>query len=69
MNWHLAEISWHVLLRAIALLVCWNVAGWTAHRVWCYRTHRYTAVAAAPELIPVENVWALLRGDLLCHRA
>jgi len=69
MNKHLAEISKHVTTGAIAVLVI-DGAGW--HRslklivpdnIVLLRLPPY-----APELNPVENIWAYLRPNHFAHQ-
>lgn len=67
MNLHLAEISTHVRTGSIAAIIC-DGAGW-------HQTGGELRVPSnivllplppyAPELNPMENVWAYLRGNKL----
>ena len=69
MNLHLAEISCCVLPGAIALLIL-DRAGW--HSSPKLNIPDNIALLPlppyAPELNPVENIWAFLRGNFLSHR-
>jgi transposase len=69
MNEHLAEISRCVSVGAIALLIL-DGAGW--HRSPNLKIPDNIALLPlppyAPELNPVENIWAFLRGNVLSHR-
>ena len=69
MNKHLAEISCCVTLGAIALLVI-DGAGW--HRspglIVPANIVLLTLPPYAPELNPVENIWAYLRANKFCHQ-
>jgi hypothetical protein len=69
MNEHLAEISRCVSIGAIALLVL-DGAGWhtSANLNIPGNIILMPLPPYAPELNPVENVWAFLRGNLLSHR-
>jgi hypothetical protein len=69
MNEHLAEISRHVSVRAIAVLVL-DGAGWhTSPRLKVPGNIVLLPLPAySPELNPVENVWEYLRGNFLSHR-
>jgi hypothetical protein len=69
MNEHLAEISRNVSVGAIAVLTL-DGAGWHSSpklalpdNIILLRLPPY-----APELNPIENVWAYLRANLLSHR-
>jgi transposase len=69
MNEHLAEISRNVTAGAIGLLIL-DGAGWhgsprlnVPDNVVLSRLPAY-----APELNPIENVWAYLRSNYLSHR-
>jgi transposase len=69
MNMHLAEISCCVLAGSMALLIL-DRAGWHSSpklripdNIALLRLPPY-----APELNPVENIWAFLRGNFLSHR-
>jgi hypothetical protein len=69
MNLHLAEIAKQVAAGAHAVLVL-DKAGWhtspklrNPENITLLRLPAY-----APELNPVENLWAFLRQDLLSHR-
>jgi transposase len=66
MNAHLAEISRTVAGRAHAILVL-DGAGWHGAKALCV-PHNITLLPLppyAPELNPVENVWAYLRANRL----
>ena len=69
MNIHLAEISRQVTEGAHAVLVL-NQAGWHTSRK--LRVPENISLLSlppyAPELNPVENVWAYLRANFLSHR-
>ena len=69
MNEHLAEISRHVSVGAIALLVL-DGAGW--HSSPQLKVPDNIVLLAlppyAPELNPVENVWEFLRANFFSHR-
>jgi hypothetical protein len=69
MNEHLVEISRHVSVGAIAVLVL-DAAGWhTSPRLKL--PHNIVLLplpAYSPELNPVENVWEYLRANFLSHR-
>jgi transposase len=69
MNMHLAEISCCVSTGSIALLIL-DRAGW--HTSPILKIPDNIALLPlppyAPELNPVENIWAFLRGNLLSHR-
>jgi hypothetical protein len=70
MNEHLKEISTQVAQGAHALLIC-DGAGWhqiggalkVPDNITLLKLPPY-----APELNPVENVWAYLRANKLCNR-
>ena len=59
MNVHLAEISRHITKGAHAVLVL-DQAGWHISLL--------PLPPCAPELNPVEQVWAYLRANFLSHR-
>lgn len=69
MNMHLAEISCCVSTGSIALLIL-DRAGW--HCSPKLKLPDNIALLPlppyAPELNPVENIWAFLRGNFLSHR-
>ena len=69
MNVHLAEISRHVTKGAHAVLVL-DQAGW--HTSPKLRVSENISLLPlppyAPELNPVEQVWAYLRANFLSHR-
>jgi len=69
MNEHLAEISRHVSVGAIALLVL-DRAGWhSSPRLAVPKNIALLPLPPySPELNPVENVWEFLRGNFLSHR-
>lgn len=69
MNEHLVEISRHVSVGAIAVLVL-DGAGWhTSPRVKLPDNIVLLPLPPyAPELNPMENVWAFLRANFLSHR-
>jgi hypothetical protein len=69
MNEHLAEISRHVSVGAIAVLVL-DGAGWhTSPRLKVPGNIVLLPLPAySPELNPVENAWEYLRGNFLSHR-
>lgn len=69
MNEHLAEISRHVSVGAIAVLVLYG-AGWhTSPRLKVPDNIVLLPLPDySPELNPVENVWEYLRGNFLSHR-
>lgn len=68
MNEHLAEISRHVSVGAIAVLVL-DAAGWhTSPRLRLPDNIVLLPLPAySPELNPVENVWEYLRANFLSH--
>ncbi len=69
MNKHLAEISTCITLGAIALLVI-DGAGW--HRSPKLKVPDNVVLLTlppyAPELNPVENIWAYLHGNKFGHQ-
>ena len=69
MNEHLAEISRHVSVGAIALLVL-DGAGWhSSPRLNVPENIVLLPLPPyAPELNPMENVWEFIRGNSLSHR-
>jgi transposase len=69
MNEHLAEISRSVSVGAIALLVL-DGAGWhSSPRLSIPENIVLLPLPPySPELNPVENIWAFLRSNYLCHR-
>jgi hypothetical protein len=69
MNLHLAEISRNVTEGAHAVLVL-DKAGWhTSPKLLVPENITLLRLPAyAPELNPVENLWAFLRQNLLSHR-
>lgn len=69
MNLHLAEISKRVATGAHAVLVL-DKAGWHTSPKLCIPENisLLRLPAYAPELNPVENLWAFLRQNLLSHR-
>ena len=69
MNLHLAEISKHIAPSAHAILVL-DGAGWHVSRklIIPENISLLKLPPYAPELNPVENVWAYLRGTKLAHR-
>jgi DDE superfamily endonuclease len=69
MNEHLAEISRHVAVGAIAVLVL-DGAGWhTSPRLKLPDNIVLLPLPAySPELNPVENIWEFLRANFLSHR-
>jgi len=69
MNEHLVEISRHVSVGAIAVLVL-DGAGWhSSPRVKLPDNIVLLPLPPyAPELNPMENVWAFLRANFLSHR-
>jgi hypothetical protein len=68
MNEHLAEISRHVSVGAIALLIL-DGAGWhSSPRLT--RPHNIVLLPLppySPELNPMENVWQFMRANYLSH--
>ncbi len=69
MNDHLKEISTVVEPGAHAVLVC-DGAGWHQSGPRLRVPHNITLLKLppyAPELNPMENVWAYLRGNKLCN--
>jgi hypothetical protein len=69
MNMHLAEISCCVSIGSIALLIL-DRAGWhTSPKLKIPANIVLLPLPPyAPELNPVENIWAFLRGNILSHR-
>jgi len=70
MNEHLKEISTQVAQGAHALLIC-DGAGWHQIGGALKVPDNITLLQLppyAPELNPVENVWAYLRANKLCNR-
>ena len=69
MTLHLAEISRHVTAGAHAVLVL-DQAGWHTSRKLCVPENisLLSLPPYAPELNPVEQVWAYLRANFLSHR-
>jgi transposase len=69
MNMHLAEISCCVSAGSIALLIL-DRAGWhTSPKLKIPDNIALLPLPPyAPELNPVENIWAFLRGNFLSHR-
>ena len=69
MDEHLAEISRHVSVGAIALLVL-DGAGWHSSPQLKVPDNIVLLPLPpyAPELNPVENVWEFLRANFLSHR-
>jgi transposase len=69
MNMHLAEISCCVSTGSMALLIL-DRAGWhTSPKLKIPDNIALLALPPyAPELNPVENIWAFLRGNFLSHR-
>ena len=69
MNEHLAEISNCVSADAIALLIL-DGAGWhtSPNLALPDNIALLPLPSYAPELNPVENIWAFLRGNVLSHR-
>ena len=69
MNIHLAEISRCVIAGAHAVLVL-DGAGWHTSPRLCVPENisLLSLPRYAPELNPVENLWAFLRQNLLSHR-
>lgn len=70
MNLHLAEISAHVLPGAHAVLTI-DGAGWHQTGDKLRVPDNITLLTLppySPELNPVENVWAFLRGNKLSNR-
>ena len=70
MNLHLAEISTQVAPGAVAALVC-DRAGWHQSGDKLKVPDNIVMVELppyAPELNPMENVWAYLRANKLCAR-
>jgi transposase len=69
MNEHLMEISRHVSVGAIAVLVS-DAAGWhTSPRLKLPDNIVLLPLPAySPELNPVENVWEYLRANFLSHQ-
>ena len=70
MNMHLAEISCCVSTGSMALLIL-DRAGWhTSPKLKIPDNIALLPLPPyAPELNPVENIWAFLRGNFLSHRA
>jgi hypothetical protein len=70
MNEHLAVISRGVAAGAIAVLIL-DGAGWhSSPRLTVPENLVLLQLPPyAPELNPIENVWAYLRSNYLCHRA
>ena len=69
MNEHLIEISATVAPGAHAMLVC-DGAGWHQDGVRLIVPDNITLLRLppyAPELNPMENVWAFLRANKLCN--
>lgn len=69
MNEHLAEISAMVAPNAHAVLVC-DGAGWHQRGKRLHVPDNITLLHLppyAPELNPMENVWAYLRSNKLCN--
>lgn len=69
MNQHLREISAMVAQGAHAALVC-DGAGWHQTGARLVVPHNITLITLppyAPELNPMENVWAYLRANKLCN--
>ncbi len=69
MNEHLGEISAMVAPGAHAVLVC-DGAGWHQSGVRLHVPDNITLLRLppyAPELNPMENVWAYLRANKLCN--
>ena len=66
---HLAEISHHVIEGAHAVLVL-DQAGWhTSRKLQVPQNISLLSLPPyAPELNPIENVWAYLRANFLSHR-
>jgi len=69
MNIHLAEISRQVTVGAHAVLVL-DQAGWHTSPKLCVPENisLLSLPPYAPELNPVEQVWAYLRANFLSHR-
>ena len=70
MNEHLIEIGAMVAPGAHAILVC-DGAGWHQPGLRLRVPHNITLLTLppyAPELNPMENVWAYLRSNKLCNR-
>ena len=69
MNLHLAEISKQVTQGAHAVLVL-DQAGWHTSPRLCMPENisLLSLPSYAPELNPVENLWAYLRANFLSHR-
>src|SRR4051812_30634113 len=69
MNEHLTVISRSVSVGAIALLVL-DGAGWHSSPRLCIPENIVLLPLPpySPELNPVENIWAFLRSNYLCHR-
>lgn len=69
MNEHLAQISRHVSVGAIALLVLDGAPWHTSPRLKLPDNIALLPLPPyAPELNPVENVWAFLRANFLSHQ-
>ena len=69
MNEHLAEISARVSVRAITLVIL-DGAGWhmSPNLTLPDNIVLLPLPPSAPELNPVENIWAFLRANFLSHR-
>ena len=70
MNLHLAEISTQITPGAVAALIC-DRAGWHKSADKLKVPDNIVMVELppyAPELNPMENVWAYLRANKLCAR-
>ena len=70
MNLHLAEISTQVAPGAVAALIC-DRAGWHQSGGALKVPDNIVVIELppyAPELNPMENVWAYLRANKLCAR-
>lgn len=70
MNLHLAEISTQVAPGATCALIC-DGAGWHQPGAELVVPHNIVLLHLppyAPELNPMENVWAYLRTNILCNR-
>ena len=69
MNVHLAEISRCVSVGAIALLILDGASWRSSPKLKIPDNIALLPLPPyAPELNPVENIWAFLRGNILSHR-
>ena len=68
MNVHLAEISRYVTEGAHAVLVLDQASWHTSPKLRVPENISLLPLPYAPELNPVEQVWAYLRANFLSHR-